>query len=333
MSRFDGISRLTSAATIVAVLVTALLRAIGSEAWPRAVAAALAILGLRVAVMAWAAARRQLPWSRLLLPSIIWVEGVGLCGHDSAVLWQVRLGTAVVLELAFVVVAVRALRRAAGGEASEARVARALGALLPPRAARLLAIELVIVGSALRFLVGGWRRAAPAGFTYHRASALRMLLPMLPLLGMADVLLLELVVLPHAATWLRVAVHALAIYGLIWMVGVYASLRARPHQLADGRLTLHRGILGRVDVPVAQIASIDPLPAFADDWKRRAYRKDAIRVDVAGPTILELRLHAAVQAIGVLGRGAPRTRVLVAVDEPAAFTAALGVGDRALART
>lgn len=317
-------SKLTSTATLVAVLMTAVLRAIGSESWQSAFALALAVLGVRVIVMAWGAAQRELPWSRLLLPGIILLEGVGLWWRGSAVLWQVRLGTAVVLELAFVVVAIRELRRtAAGAEPLEARIARALGAVLPPRAARLVAFELVIVGSALRFVIGGWRREVPAGFTYHRESTLRLLLPILPLLGIGDILLLELVLLPHAATWLRVVVHGLAIYGLIWLVGLYASLRARPHQLADGRLTLHRGILGRLDVPVAQIASIDELPSFADDWKKRAYCKGAIRIDVAGPTILELRLRTAARPIGVLGDGATSTRVLVTVDEPASFTAAI----------
>ncbi|HEY5927943.1 MAG TPA: hypothetical protein VIV11_39925 [Kofleriaceae bacterium] len=312
-------------ATLVAVLATVALRVIGHESWQTAFAVALALLGVRVAVMAWCVVRRELPWPRLLLPGIILLEAVGLSWRGSAVLWQVRLGTAVMLELAFIVVAVRELRRTtAGDDPLEARIARALDALLPPRVARLVAFELVIVGAALRFLIGGWRRRIPDGFTYHRESNLRLLLPIIPLLAVGDILLLELVFLPHAATWLRVVVHGLAIYGLIWLVGLYASLRARPHTLADGRLMLHRGILGRVAVPVAQLESIDGLPSFADDWKKRAYCKDAIRIDIAGPTILELRLRAPVRPIGVLGERAAGTRLLVAVDDPAAFRAALG---------
>ena len=322
MTPFAVISKLTSAVTLVAALATAVLRAIGHEAWPSAFVVALAALGVRLAVMAWGAARRELPWSRLLLPAIILLEGVGL---SSAALWQARLGTAVALELVVVAVAIRALRRAtAGSEPVEARIARALAALLPPRVARLVAFELVVVGSALRFVGGGWRRAAPAGFTYHRESGLRMMLPILPLLGIGDVLLLELVILPHAETWLRVVLHVLAAYGLIWLIGLYASMRARPHQLVDGRLRLHRGLLGRVEVAVDQIASIDPLPDFADDWKKRAYCRGAIRIDVAGPTILELGLRDEVRPIGVLGEGAARKRVLVSVDDPAAFRAAVG---------
>jgi hypothetical protein len=80
---------------------------------------------------------------------------------------------------------------------------------------------------------------------------------------------------------------------------------------------------GRLDVPVAEIASIDELPNFTDDWKKRAYCKGAIRIDVAGATILELRLRTTARPIGVLGDGAAGTRVLVAVDEPASFTAAI----------
>ena len=280
-----------NAVTLVAVVATAILRAIGRESWQLMLVLALAALGVRVAVMAWSAAHRELPWSRLLLPGIILVEGAGLSTSEAATLWQVRLCTAVVLELAFVVVAIRELRRtSASDESPDARLAQAFGALLPPGAARFVAFELVIVGSALRFLLGGWRRRLPAGFTYHRESVLRLFLQFLPFLGVADLLLVELVLLPHAAMWLRIVVHGLAIYGLIWLVGFYASLRGRPHQVANGRLTLHRGILRRLAVPLNEIASIEELPAFADDWKRRAYRKGAIRIDVPGPTILELPL-------------------------------------------
>jgi len=316
--------KLTSAATFVAIVTTVVLRAAGSERWHDAFAIALAALGVRVAVMAWCATRRELPWLRLLLPGIILLEGVGLWLGRSSMAWQVRVGTAALLEVAFVVVAIRELRRIApGADPLEARIARAFDALLPPRLARFVAFELVVVGAALRFLAGGWRRAIPPGFTYHRASGLRFLLPLLPLLAVGDILLLELVLLPHAAAWLRVVVHVLAIYGLIWLVGVYATLRARPHQLRDDRLVLHRGILGRVELRLDQIASIAPLPSFADDWKKRAYCKGAIRVDIAGPPVLELHLHHAARPIGILGEGAERTRVLVAVDEPVPFIAAL----------
>jgi hypothetical protein len=89
---------------------------------------------------------------------------------------------------------------------------------------------------------------------------------------------------------------------VIWLIGLYASLRARPHRIHDGQATLHRGVLGHIEVALDQIASIGVLPTFGDDWKLRAYRKGATRIDVSGPTILDIRLHAPFRPIGVLGR-------------------------------
>ena len=259
-----------------------------------------------------------LRWSRLLLPLL----AVVIAADVKSPVWLVAAG---VLEIAIVVVAIRELRRRGPAEAEpiDGRIARALGAVLPAPLARLASIELVIVGSAARLVTGGWRRPLPAGFTYHRTSALRLFLPALPLLAIGDVVLLELVVLPRAATWVQVLVHVAAVYGLVWIVGVYATMRARPHQLAGGWLTLHYGVLRTVHVPVSQITSIGELPAFADDWKKRAYCKGAIRMDVAGPQVVELGLAEPVRALGLFGEGRARTRVLVAADNAASFTASL----------
>lgn len=266
----------------------------------------LGLVAVRIAFLVRAVACGKLPWTRLLLPSIVLIEGLGLAGHG---LWQLRLGTAIALEVTFIAVAIRAVRRR-GRELPERGIARALESLVPPAIARLAAIELVLVGLAARFVCGGWRRPTPAGFTYHRENGLRTMLPLLPLLGVGDVLLLELVILPHATLWLRIVVHVLAAYGLVWLVGLYASARARPHRLVDGVLELHRGVLRHATVDVAQIASIAPLPSFADDWKKRAYLKRTVRLDLGAAHVLELTLRDG-------------TRLIVGVDDPAAFTAAL----------
>lgn len=296
--------------------------AVASGSWAIAIAMVLAMLCLRVVLLAWAVWRRAVPWSRLLLPGIVLLEGAGLWWREAAA-WQVRLGTVIALEVTFLVVAIRQLRNRTTTERMEVQIARALEALVPPRLARLVAFELVVVGLALRFLTGGWRRPVPAGFTYHRECGLRMMLPMLPLMAVADVVLIELVILPRVAPWLAVVVHVLAVYGLIWLVGLYASMRERPHRLVDGMLVLHRGALGHVRVPLDHIVAIEPLPAFHDDWKKRSYCKGAVRMDVAGPSVLELHLRDVVRPDSVLGAGTPRSRVLVAVDEPAALAAAL----------
>jgi hypothetical protein len=64
MRCFAAISKLSSAATVVALFATTALYASGSESWRSAFAVVLATFALRVLVMAWAATLHALPWSR-----------------------------------------------------------------------------------------------------------------------------------------------------------------------------------------------------------------------------------------------------------------------------
>jgi hypothetical protein len=116
------------------------------------------------------------------------------------------------------------------------------------------------------------------------------------------------------------------------MIGLWASFRTRPHEVTGGRTTLHRGLLRHIELPLDQIASVAAMPTFSDDWKLRAYRKGATRIDVSGPAILELRLRAPIQSIGLFGPSRARDLVLVSVDDPAAFTAAVSAGATSPAR-
>ncbi len=289
-----------TAATVLAIATTVGLRIVDGD-WALALIAVLVLLGIRLILSVREVMRGQLPWTRLLLPSIVWIEGIGFAGQG----WELRLVTALVLELAFVVAAIRALVRHRSGLVEE-RIARALEAIVPPPVAKLAAIEMTLVGLAIAFLAGGWRRPVPEGFSYHRENGIRQLLPILPLLGIGDGLLLELVVLPHAATWVRVVVHAVAGYGLIWLVGLYASARARPHRLDGDRLELYRGVLRHITIERCDILAIAPMPAFSDAWKERAYKRASVRLDLGATQVLEVTLR-------------DHRRLLVGVDDAEAF--------------
>lgn len=331
--RAAAMSHITGAAVAIAAACTLFLRILGADvhygarpAWLTALGVFLAVLAIRLVALAAAVRRGELRWSRLLLPAIFLVEGLGFWWGDGGPAWQsARLATAIALELAVIGLAIHHLRRARGtDELPEDRLARPLGHLLPPRAARLIALELTVLGLALRHLFGGWRRPSRPGFSYHRDATLRMLLLLLPLISIADVMLLELVILPSVALWIKIVVHVLALYSVLWLIGLWASFRARPHQIHDGRATLHRGFLRHIAVPLDQIASIHAMPLFSDDWKLRAYRKRAIRLDVSGPTTLDIRLRTPLRPISLLGPGPASDRLLVSVDDPSAFIAALG---------
>ena len=297
-----------------------------SSALPGLTGGLLALLGLRVLTMVREWWRGQVALTRLLLPSVILVEGLGLeLAHASSLALRLRLGTALGLEVLLLVLGFRAWQSASHRPDAwpEERLALAFEALVSPRLARLLALDLVMVGSAFWFLFGGFRKAAPAGFSHHREAALGAILPALPLMIPGDFLLTR-ALFSGQAPWLRWFLHGSTVYAVLWLVGLYATIKARPHQLKSGQLELHQGLLKSVSLPVANVLSAGPLPDFDDDWARRAHMKGMEKLVAKGNRILELNLSEPVQVMGLLGLGRPTTRLAVSVDDPAAFLAALG---------
>jgi hypothetical protein len=303
------------------------LRAPTHRALPLIAAALLVLLALRVATLLRDWLRERIPGTRLLLPAVILAEGLGLLlTRASHLALQLRLGTAMALEVLLLVLAVRAWRaaRTLPGAWPEDRIAAAFEAFVPSRAARLMALELVMLGSALRFLGGGFREAAPAGFSLHQETFLRAFLPVLPLLLPADLFLVH-ALFPRMAPWLRWILHFATVYSVLWMVGLYATLRQRPHTVDESSVSLHMGVLGSLTLRRDQILAAAPLPEFDDDWAKHEHMKGMHKLLRTGAPAVELRLTEKVACTGPLGPGAHRSdRVAVSVDEPAAFLAALG---------
>jgi hypothetical protein len=285
----------------------------------------LALLALRTLMLAVRAAQGRLPWTRLLIPAVLLVEGLGLRFGAVPGAWKaLRVGTALVLELGLLALMAHRFWRLPPepGVLPEDHLAPPLEAFLPPRLARVLALEAVLLGSAFRFLAGGWRRPDPPGFSYHRSSAFAAILPALPLLVIGDLVLVE-VLLRSVAPWIRLLVHALDAYGVLWILGLWASFRARPHRVEGGVLHLHKGLLARAEIPLAAIRQVAPLPAFDDDWARFRFQRSALVFQAAGTPPLVLELDRPVRAFGLTGPGQEKTRVILSVDDPAALQKAL----------
>jgi len=276
-------------------------------------------------VLAVEAGRRRLPWTRLLLPAVLLMEGLGVVLKPGPRWQALRLSTAAVLEMGFLLLALRAWlrrpRRSAG--LPEDALIPAFEAFLPPGLARMTALELVLIGGALRFLLGGWRRPDPEGFGYIKKAGLGMILPALPFLLVGDLVLLEALT-RHAPAWLRIALHVLGAYGLLWIVGLWASLRARPHTVRAGVATFHRGILASLCLPLDGIEGVEAMPAFRDDWARLAFMRQVMTFGARGAPCLLLTLKEPATPLGLLGPGRPKARVRVFVDDPEGLRRALG---------
>ena len=111
----------------------------------------------------------------------------------------------------------------------------------------------------LYLALGRWivrRPDVPAGTTPIGYS--RLVAPMLWLwiFGSATEVVVLDVLLSRWWTPLRIPLLVVGIWGLVWMLGMLAAYRTRPHLLGETSLQVRDGIHARVDVPLARIASV-----------------------------------------------------------------------------
>lgn len=200
----------------------------------------------------------------LLLPTLVVANFLlyrfgGLDGRAAFLLPIAAELLLIVVFAAYMALAVRHYRRdrrdrADGHDAWEA-IEVGLATVLPHRLARLVAIEPKMWASL--WLFARRRRLAPTEFAYHRRSPIGALLVVVVLTAPVELLLFELFI---PWSWLRWVLIALALDSLIWMIGLYASLRVLPHRLGDEALRLRSGLLGDAVVPYPAIAAatVDP---------------------------------------------------------------------------
>lgn len=213
----------------------------------------------------------------------------------------------------------------------DAALEQALATVLPDRVARLFALEARLWLTIARWLT---RRGptGPSAFSYHRRSALGLLVGFCVLTTPLELLLWE-VVIPWP--WLRVALFVLGIYGLIWVIGLYASLQTRPHQLDDHGVRVHYGLLATARIPYDAIAAIaaerrvapkhnDGVQIVEEAPASPGVPPHAVAfVGVSGKTDVTIRLDRPLAIERLFGPGAPVTVFHLAADDPAGFVAAI----------
>lgn len=199
---------------------------------------------------------------------------------------------------------------------------RALDRFTPGPVNRYVAIELVLVASAVRYLCGGFRRPLPPGFSYVRSWASLPLLLAMPIFIVPEMIAFDFVL--WNAGWWRLASDVLHVYAMLWAIGIVATARTRPHRFDAERVRLRFGCLRRLDLDRANIATARVHGTVARDLKRTLRRAgDAVTMTLDGTPAVELTLREPVAVRSMTGRMRTIRRVFVAADEPAAFVAAL----------
>ena len=269
-------------------------------------------------------AARRLPWTRLLLPALIAVElGFYMVGHTSRGTMMKLLALVEVALVFAAVVAVFVRRDEARASSSfEERVEHTMSRFVPPMLARLIAVELAIIGAAFSAPFRRGRRPRADEFGYFQGSPLRFL-PWLVVLAMpADLLLVRALVPASHVVW-RWIFDGSALYALLWVIGVGETMRRRPHRVGVDLVALHRGVLRRVRFSPRIIDDVALLPPISETSALRKLGSSGWLASTRMP-LVELRLSEPVRVERVVGgAGAPTQRLVVAADDAQALCEAL----------
>jgi hypothetical protein len=188
-----------------------------------------------------------------------------------------------------------------------------------------LLLELALYRSLARWVAR--RPDVPRGTTAIGYSRLTVPLLWLWIFGSAVEVVVVEVVLRHVdqpwAAALRLPLLALGIWGLLWMLGMLASYRVRPHVLTGTELVLRSGARTRVVVPLHAIESTRGVQHELPGVIRSLHVDDAlVLVGVSSQTNLELVL-AAPTALSTSRGEVVADRVGAWVDDPREVAALL----------
>lgn len=198
------------------------------------------------------------------------------------------------------------------------------------RRAAALAWEAILLEVAVYRALARWvvrRPEVPAGA--EPIGYAQLVAPMLWLwiFGSAtEVVVIEVVLRHIDAGWaeaIRLPLLILGIWGLLWMVGMLAAYRVRPHLLTEEQLRLRAGLRTWVDVPREAVVSARAVEHELPSTIRSLHHEEGLLlVGVSGRTNLEVVLTGPVPLASAKGELVAE-RVGLWVDEPRAVAARL----------
>jgi hypothetical protein len=156
------------------------------------------------------------------------------------------------------------------------------------------------------------RRPSPAktgSYTMHRQVGYLTVMVGLIMVLFAETVPVHLIVSRWSslAAWI---LTALSIYALIWLVGDYRAMVARPLRVTPTHLALHVGVRWEADIPLALIAQVDLL-----NRKSEPPKDNTLFAGLLGQSNLRLKLHDSIEVIGMYGLRKTVREIWLTVDD------------------
>ena len=156
-------------------------------------------------------------------------------------------------------------------------------------------------------------------FSYHKHSILGSLLIAIVFLTFLEIILFE-IFLP--ILWLKWLLLVASIYGLLWIIGFYASLIVLPHKVSKHGVHIYFGLSLDTFIPFKNLASIE---YNKHQWDTAStgiiYTKknNQIALTIDGRTDITIALQSPITVQTILKKYSHVSKIHVAVDNPHLF--------------
>jgi hypothetical protein len=269
----------------------------------------------------------SIPWQRLLLPvfSLVVFLFASIYSMDLTVLALFSILPEVLL-IAFGIVVFGFRKKGVNFEKES--LEETLILFLPETLARFLVIELIVIHAALSTALKGFKISDVPGYRYDETSIFPYLIAILIVSTPADILLIEIMI----KSW-PLPVHllhiGLSIYIILLIYGIYVTTRINPHQVNSDIVHLKQGVFGRADFPLRFVVSANIVPPkVAEQLTSKKKGRNTSYVQLLFPQmepqtqVVEIVLSQEITVRKIFG-DLTSHKLLVSVDEPAPFLAAL----------
>jgi hypothetical protein len=178
--------------------------------------------------------------------------------------------------------------------------------------------------SLYRWLLRRPRTTEPGAEAFDYAGPVKPLLLAFIILSAVEIPIFD-VVLQHTLPSARTAVLVLGIWGVLWMIGLLASLRVHPHVAEAAGLRVRNGFAAEFLVPWSAIgtagARYRSLPSSRAIQVEQDESGTILNVGVAKQTSVDLVLREPITVQVPKGPTEPVREIRIYADDPAALVA------------
>jgi hypothetical protein len=139
-------------------------------------------------------------------------------------------------------------------------------------------------------------------------------------LSIVEIPILDLIirkVVPwEPARWI---VLALSVWGLLWMLGLYASLKLNPHLVGDRGIRVRLGSTGEIVLPWADVEAVSKRYRTMPSSKSVQIEDEALHLPAASQTSVDVRLVRPMTFHLPKGETEPVREVRLYADDPDGF--------------